>query len=40
MAPAPAVDPDWLSGIVMILVGVAATAVGVIGVRRRDLAGE
>jgi ABC-2 type transport system permease protein len=38
MAPAPAATPDWTSASVMIGLGAAAAAVGVIAFRRRDLA--
>jgi ABC-2 type transport system permease protein len=40
IAPAPAANPNWTSAAVLVLIGVAAGGVGVIGLRRRDLAGE
>ncbi|HVA05401.1 MAG TPA: ABC transporter permease subunit [Acidimicrobiales bacterium] len=40
MAAAPAVAPDWVSGGVMLAVGVAAAAIGTVAFAHRDLAGE
>ncbi|HVB90858.1 MAG TPA: ABC transporter permease subunit [Acidimicrobiales bacterium] len=40
MQPAPAIAPDWTSGLGMIAAGAAAAAVGVHAFGRRDLAGE
>jgi putative exporter of polyketide antibiotics len=39
MAPAPATAPDWVAAGVLSLIGVAAAAIGFLGLGRRDLAG-
>ncbi|HET6794081.1 MAG TPA: hypothetical protein VFH45_06555 [Acidimicrobiales bacterium] len=39
MAPAPAVGPDWTSGLLMVAVGAAAALVGLALFARRDLVG-
>jgi len=39
VAPAPAADPNWVSAGWLVLLGVVAVAVGVVGFERRDLAG-
>lgn len=40
MAPAPAVAPDWMSGAVMVAVGLASAALGVTALAWRDLMGD
>ncbi len=40
MQPAPARPPDWASGAVMVILGIVATVIGTVALRRRDIAGE
>jgi ABC-2 type transport system permease protein len=40
MAAAPGVSPNWTSGAIMVVLGVAAAAAGAIAFRHRDLAAE
>ena len=37
MALAPAVNPDWESNAIMVLIGLAAAAVGILAFQRRDI---
>jgi ABC-2 type transport system permease protein len=37
VAPAPAVDPDWVAGGVMVAIGVTTTTLGALAFARRDL---
>jgi hypothetical protein len=40
MAAAPAVDPNWASGAVLIGLGLVGVIVGTAAFSRRDLVGE
>jgi ABC-2 type transport system permease protein len=40
LTPAPAVAPDWVSGAVMMTIGVGCAVAGMIAFNHRDLAGE
>ena len=40
MAPSPAVNPNWTSGGLLVVVGAVAGVLGGVAFRRRDLAGE
>ncbi len=40
MSAAPAVSPDWASGAVVAMLGIAAAGLGAVAFHRRDLAGE
>ncbi|HZU71401.1 MAG TPA: hypothetical protein VE990_01395 [Acidimicrobiales bacterium] len=40
MAPAPAVDPDWVSNVILVAVGVLLALAGAARFGRRDLAGD
>jgi hypothetical protein len=40
MQPAPAVAPDWTSGLTMVVLAAVATGTGAWALRRRDLASE
>ena len=40
MAPAPVVEPDWRTDLVLVAIGAIAATVGVLAFGRRDLAGE
>jgi ABC-2 type transport system permease protein len=37
VTPAPAVDPDWPAAVVLVLLGAAMAALGVLALRRRDV---
>lgn len=40
VTPAPAADPNWVAAGGLVVVGVVASGCGLVGLRRRDLAGE